>query len=109
VAKLQPTELLASKMPYDVLSQNAKEVQDLTNAPALTVGPYLLETGQTHLLSSISIYSARGESREQLRLLYMNDPALSMWREMGKSARIIGHIKRPPANAALDFGVPFSE
>ena len=96
-------------MPYDVLSQTAIEVQDLANAPALTVGPYLLEAGRTHLLNSISIYSARGDSREQLRLFYMNAPALLIWREMGKPIRIIGHTKRPPANAAVEFGVPFSE
>jgi len=96
-------------MSYDVLSQTAKEVQDLANAPALTVGPHLLETEQIHLLNSISIYSARGESREQLRLLYMNPPALSIWKEMGKPIRIIGHTKRPSAAAALEFGVPFSE
>ena len=96
-------------MSYDVLSQTAKEVQDLANAPALTVGPYLLEAGQIHLLNSISIYSARGESREQLRLFYMNAPALSIWKAMGKSIRIIGHTKRPPAIAAFEFGVPFSE
>jgi len=96
-------------MSYDVLSQAAVEVQDQANAPAMIVGPYLLETGQTHLLGSISIYSARGDSREQLRLLYMNEPALSIWKKMGKSVRIIGHVKRPPATAALHFGVPFSE
>lgn len=106
---MQATELPASKMPYHVLSQSAKEVQDLVNAPAVTVGPYLLETRQTQLLSSISIYSARGESREQLRLLYMNEPALSIWKEMSRPIRIIGHSKRPPAIAALEFGVPFSE
>ena len=96
-------------MSYDVLSQTVKEVQDLANAPALTVGPYLLKTGQTHLLNSISIYSTRGESREQLRLYYMNAPALSIWKEMGKPIQIIGHVRRPPAVAALEFGVPFSE
>ena len=96
-------------MPYHVLSQTAREVQGLTNAPALTVGPYLLETGKTQLLSSISIYSGRGESREQLRLLYMNEPALTIWKEMNRPIQIIGHSKRPPAVAALEFGVPFSE
>jgi len=92
-----------------VLSQTAKEVQDLANAPALMVGPYLIETEQIHLLNLISIYSARGESREQLRLFYMNPTALSIWMEMGKPIRIIGHTRRPPAVAALEFGVPFSE
>lgn len=96
-------------MSYELLSQTAKEVRDPANAPALSVAPYLLHTGQSRLLNSISIYSMRGTSREQLRLLYMNTPALAVWREMGKPITIIGHAKRPPAAAVLDFGVPFSE
>ncbi len=96
-------------MSYDVLSQTAIEIADLENAPAVAIGPYLLKTKQIDLLRVISIYAERGDSREQLRLLYMNTPALALWREMGKAANVIAWIKRPPPSATLAFGVPFSE
>ena len=96
-------------MSYNVLSQAAAEVADPGNAPAVAIGPYLLRTGQTHLLRVISIYAQRGDSREQLRLLYLNAPALALWREMGKTANTFGETKRPPAEATLVFGVPFSD
>jgi hypothetical protein len=96
-------------MSYHVLSQTAAEVADLENAPAVAIGPYLLQTQQAHLLRVISIYAQRGDSREQLRLLYLNAPALALWREMGKTANIRGETKRPPTSATLTFGVPFSE
>jgi hypothetical protein len=96
-------------MSYHVLSQTAAEVADLGNAPAVAIGPYLLKTEQTRLLHVISIYTKRGNSREQLRLLYMNAPALALWREMGKTANVIEQTKRPPTTATLAFGVPFSE
>ncbi|MFZ0591628.1 MAG: hypothetical protein WAM39_14275 [Bryobacteraceae bacterium] len=95
-------------MIYGVLSQTAAEVADLGNAPAVAIGPYLLKTEQTRLLHVISIYVKRGDSREQLRLLYMNAPALALWREMGKTANVIEQTSRPPKTATLAFGVPFS-
>jgi hypothetical protein len=96
-------------MSYHILSQTAVEVADQGNAPALTIGPYLLKTEQTHLLRILSIYAERGDSREQMRRLYLNAPALSLWREMGKTADTLGETKRPPTGATLIFGVPFSE
>jgi hypothetical protein len=73
------------------------------------MGSYLLESGQTQLLTTISIYSQRGESREQIRLLYMNAAALLIWEAMGKRPRLIGAQHRPPEAALLALGVPFSE
>jgi hypothetical protein len=96
-------------MSYHVLSQTAAEVADLENAPALAIGPYLLKTQQAHLLRVLSVYAQRGDSREQLRLLYLNAPALALWREMGKAVRVTGETKRPPPDATLAFGVPFSD
>jgi hypothetical protein len=49
---------------YEIVAQSAEEVQDTQNAPAVSMGPYLVESGQTQLLTTISIYSERGESRE---------------------------------------------
>jgi hypothetical protein len=94
---------------YEVVAQSAEEVQDIQNAPAVSMGPYLLESGQTQFLTMISIYSGRGESREQVRLLYMNAPALLIWNAMGKRPKLIGERHRPPHTALLTFGVPFSE
>jgi hypothetical protein len=94
-------------MSYFVLFQTAAEVADLGNAPAVAIGPYLVKTEQTCLLRVISIYAKKGDSREQLRLLYVNAPALALWREMGKTANVIEQISRPPKTATLAFGVPF--
>jgi hypothetical protein len=96
-------------MSYYVLSQTAAEVANLENAPAVAIGPYLLQTQQAHLLHTISIYAQRGDSRGQFRLLYLNAPALALWREMGRPANPVGERKRPPQDATLTFGVPFSE
>ena len=94
---------------YEIVAQSAEEVQDTKNAPAVSMGPYLIESGQTQLLTTISIYSERGESREQVRLLYMNAVALRVWRAMGKKPSVIGAQHRPSRTALLAFGVPFSE
>lgn len=94
---------------YSVVAQNAEEVQDIQNAPAISMGPYLIESGKTQLLTTISIYAQRGEVREQVRLLYMNAVALRIWKEMGKQPSLIGSRHRPPKTALLAFGVPFSE
>jgi hypothetical protein len=96
-------------MSYSLLSQTAAQVADLENAPAVVIGPYLLKTQQSHWLRVISIYAKRGNSREQFRLLYLNAPALALWREMGKAVQVMGKTKRPPQDATLVFGVPFSE
>lgn len=92
---------------YQVVAQSADEVQDIENAPAVSMVPYLLKSGQISLLTTISVYSLRGASREQVRLLYMNAVAIQVWEEMGKAPKIIGAQFRPPRTALLTFGVPF--
>jgi hypothetical protein len=94
---------------YQIIAQSADDVQSIQNAPAVNMAPYLLESGQLRLLTIISIYSLRGEDREQIRLFYMNATALRVWREMGRTPKIIGSLARPPHTALLTFGVPFSE
>jgi hypothetical protein len=88
---------------YEIVAQSAEEVQDIDNAPAVSMGPYLLESGQTQLLATISIYSRRGESREQVRLLYMNAAALGIWKGMGKRPKLIGAQHRPPQTILRSF------
>ena len=104
--------LMARHVPaapnYQVISQSVEDVRNIENAPAVSMAPYLLESGQTNLLRTISIYSLRGESREQVRLLYMNAAAIQVWKEMGKAHKIIGAQTRPPRSALLALGVPFS-
>ena len=94
---------------YGTIAQTASDVQDVENSPAISIGPYLIISGQSELLRSISIYSERGKGSEQVRLLYMNAAALRVWRAMGKRADIIHAQKRPPRTAQLAYGVPFSE
>jgi len=93
---------------YEIVAQSAEEVQDIQNAPAVSMGPYLIESGQTQLLTTISIYSKRGESPEQMRLLYMNAVALRVWKAMEKKPSLIGVQYRPSRTSLLTFGVPFS-
>lgn len=94
---------------YETIAQAAHDLQDVQNSPAISMGPYLIRSGQTALLTTISVYSERGTSAEQVRLLYMNQTALSVWRAMGKPTSAIGSQKRPPRTALLTYGVPFSE
>lgn len=96
-------------MNYEIVAQNADEVQDLENAPPFSMGPYLVKTGQMELMTRISIYSERGASRDQVRLLYMNASALFVWRAMGRIPTLAGAQYRPPRRALLMYGVPFSE
>lgn len=96
-------------MNYTVIAQSADEVQDIQNAPSVSMGPYLIASGQTRVLTTLSIYSLRGNSREQVRLLYMNATALRIWKDMGKQLTMVGAQHRPPHAALLSFGVPFSE
>ncbi len=98
-----------SQPRYQIVAQSAEEVQNIENAPAVSMGRYLSDSGQTRLLTTISIYSLRGDSREQVRLLYMNAAALRVWEEMGKAPQIIGTQARPPRSALLTYGVPSSQ
>jgi hypothetical protein len=94
---------------YQIVAQSADDVQNIENAPSVSMGSYLIDSGQARLLTKISVYSQRGESRDQLRLLYMNAAALLIWNAMGRRPRVIGARHRPPPTAQLTFGVPFCE
>ena len=95
--------------PYGAIARTASDVRDVDNSPAISMGPYLIISGQTELLRSISIYSERGKSCEQVRLLCMNAAAIGVWRAMGKRTHIIDAQKGAPRTAQLAYGVPFSE
>ena len=106
---LLTSQHLHNDFTYGTIAQTASDVQDLQNSPAISMGPYLVISEQTELLRSISVYSERGKSREQVRFLYMNAAAVGVWRAMGKRIHIIDVQKRPPRSAQLAYGVPFSE
>ena len=94
---------------YQIVAQSAEEVQSIDNAPAISMGPYLVKSGKSELLTVISVYSLRGEARDQVRLLYLNSAAMRIWKQMGKTPTVIGARFRPPCAAVLVYGVPFSE
>ncbi len=93
---------------YHVIAQSIQDIRDIGNAPAVSMGPYLLETGQVRLLTTLSVYSLPGKCADRARLLYMNATALRIWKEMGKAPNVIGAQFRPAHMALLAFGVPFS-
>jgi hypothetical protein len=71
---------LRTPLKYEIVAQSAEEAQDIQNAPAISMGQYLIESDQVKLLTTISIYTQQDESRDQVRLLYMNDAALLIWK-----------------------------
>jgi hypothetical protein len=110
-ASKQSVEKLTGKglMPYHLITQSAQQVLRPENSPPRNISEYLVKTDQGALTNTISIYSLRGDSAEQVRLFYMNDAALAIWREMGHTPEIQQTTRRPPRKAELCFGVPFSE
>ena len=98
-----------SSANYTIVAQNRDEMLVPDNSPSVSMWPHLLNSAQTKRLNTISVYSERGTSREQSRLLYMNASALQVWREMGMAVTVVGESHRPPRSAMLSFGMPFSE
>ena len=94
---------------YRIIAQSELEVQDVQNAPAISMSTFISQTEKTQLLTRISIYSQRGESSEEIRLLYMNEVAYSTWKAMRKDPHVIGSQHRAPTPASLTFGVLFSD
>lgn len=94
---------------YKLVVQSAAEVSDLESSPAISMAEYLTRTRQLDLRNTISIYGERGDSRDSLRLLYMNDVALRVWGQMAKKFTVTSSTRRPPRTAVLIFGVPFSD
>jgi hypothetical protein len=100
---------LADSLNYRIIAQSEAEVRDIQNAPAISMSCFITESDQTKLMTTLSVYSQRGETRDQMRLLYMNDVAFSVWKAMGKEPNVIGSQHRPPLTALLTFGIPFSD
>jgi len=101
-----------TRLPLRTVSGSHRErgdVRNIENRPAVSMGPYLSESGQTRLLTPISMYSLREESREQVRLLSMNAAAIRVWEQMGNSPQMVGAQARPPRSARLACGVLFSQ
>jgi len=94
---------------YTIISQSKADVMVPHNSPSISMWPYLVQTSQTERLRRISVYTERGKSMEQVRILYMNREGLALWREMGMPGLVIGESHRPAPCAVLSFGMPFSE
>jgi len=103
------SESSVGALNYTVIAQDAAELQDIQNAPAVSMARFLVEHGRMGLLPTISIYSERGTDRGNVRLLYMNAAALRIWKEMGMHPTEIGVQHRPARTAELAFGMPYSE
>jgi len=72
---------------YEIVAQSAEEVQDIQHAPAISMGQYLIESDQVKLLTTISIYTQHGESRDQVRLLLHERCCTSYMESDGKAAK----------------------
>lgn len=94
---------------YMIFAQTLDDIRSVDNAPWVSMPVYLERAGELERLRRISIYQARGDTAEAIRLLYMNAEALELWRRMGHDVTIAGSRHRPPQDASLAFGVPFSE
>jgi len=103
------SESKTEALNYTVIAQDIAQVQDIRNAPAVSMAQFLVERGQIRLLPTISIYGERGPDRDKLRLFYMNATALRIWKEMGMQPTEIGAQHRPARTAQLVFGVPYSD
>ena len=73
-----------SEQNYRIVAQCVDDVRNVENAPAVSMGPYLLGSGRGDQLTTISVYSLPGETPQQLRLLYMNGEALRYLERDGK-------------------------
>jgi hypothetical protein len=102
-------EFLSESPDYAVVAQDAIEVQDIQNAPAVSMSAFLRAAGEMNIFPMISIYMRQGYDRKHTRLLYMNATALRVWKTMGMRPKQIGTQHRPPHSAVLAFGVPFGE
>lgn len=102
-------EFFSESPDYTIVAQDAIEVQDIQNAPAVSMSAFLIAVGEMNIFPTISIYIRHGYDRKHARLLYMNAAALHVWKTMGMHPRQIGTQHRPPHSAVLAFGVPFSE
>ena len=97
------------RMIYSILSQSRADLEVSGSSPSVSMWPHLLAKAETQLVNTLSVYTERGDSERNLRVLYLNDVALQIWQEMGQPCNVIGHVSRPPKTAVLAFGKPFSE
>lgn len=102
-------EFVSESSDYAIVAQDATEVQYIQNAPAVSMGAFLMTVGEMNIFPTISIYTRHGYDRKHARLLYMNAAALRVWKTMSMRPRQVGTQHRPPHSAVLAFGVPFLE
>lgn len=94
---------------YWTLAQSCDDLRDPENSPSVSMWDFLLASAQTRRLNEISIYVEHGTTSQDLRFLYLNDFALTIWKQMEKPIRITGRLERPPRTALLSFGMPYAK
>ena len=94
---------------YSIVTQTAEQLRETQNSPSVSMWPYLVDSAQTQLINTISIYMEPGGTSERARVLYMNATALKVWNSMERATEAVGEVHRPPRTAQLIFGMPFSE
>ena len=94
---------------YWTLAQSSADLRDPENSPSVSMWHFLLASEQTRRLNEISIYVEHGTCSEEIRFLYLNDFALTIWKQMEKPIRITGRLERPPRAAVLSFGKPYAK
>jgi hypothetical protein len=99
-------EFFSESSDYTIVAQDAIEVDDIRNAPAVSMSAFLATVDGANIFPTISVYTREGYDRKHARLLYMNATALRVWKAMGKRPRQIGTQHRPPHSAVLAFGMP---
>ena len=99
----------STSLNYSIIWQTVDQLRGTENSPSISMWPYLVDSGQTPMANTISVYMERGDTPDRARILYMNDVALDLWNAMGREAQVIGKVHRPPKSTLLIFGVPFSE
>ena len=78
---------LTDSLNYRIIAQSEGEVRDIQNAPAISMSCFITESNQTKLITTLSIYSQRGETSDQVRLLYMNVVAFFRVESYGKGTK----------------------
>jgi hypothetical protein len=64
------TEYPPKTMNYEVVAQNTDEVENIQNAPPVSMGAYLVDSDRTQLLTTISICSERRKPRPDTVVVY---------------------------------------
>ena len=89
---------------YSILKQSLSDLSESNGSPSISMGKYLIASAQTHRFDDITVYVEYEGMVANSRSLYLNDFALTIWREMKRPCQVVGRLQRPPLAAVLSFG-----